>query len=209
MIYAGLTDFMACVKQDASWSPDIARLTQKFAYVPVLIYGTHQTKYSDHDLIKNYPARGFGHTTGAQYTMYKTGDGEPIVFDEAGGTNTAHIRGEIYQLPPPVLFKLDQQMCNGLHFNRQRITVRWWDIIQKSTPFDQRQDYVSEAFMYIGNRTELAKLSGFKNFRLLPRFNISPSEGHFYFFNPLEDMQHRRKKNLAAAETGTLHTHDV
>lgn len=211
MIYVDPADFFKCVRQDAGWSKDIGWLTKKFAYVPVFIYGTHQKNYSDAELLENYPPRGYGTTARPIFTMYKTGDGEPVVFKEEGCTDTARIAGEIYQLPPPVVFRLDREMCNGLHFHREIVHIRWWDVEHKNTSYDRRQDYLSDAFMYVADKAELQKLAGFKSYRQLPRHNVSPYNGYVYRYHPLENVQHRKRKNAAlrGAAGMDIHTHDV
>jgi hypothetical protein len=209
MIYYSLQDFFATVKQGSGWSKDIPYLTERFAYVPVLIYGTHQSHYADHELLKKYPPRGYGTTARAEYMMYKTGDGEPIVFNATGDDKdkAARIKGEVYQLPPSVVFQLDAQMCNGLHLIRTPVHVRWWEIEQKNVASDERQDYLSEAFMYIGNLPELRKLSGFKSFKLQPRHNTNLYDGYTYMFNPMDNVQFFRKRQGQENSDLDAHTH--
>lgn len=210
MIYMDLPDFFRCVRQDSGWSKDTPWLTQRFAYVPVFIYGTHQRGYSDHNFLKGYPVRGFGHTAMSTFTMYKSGNGEPIVFEEKGGTESARVVGELYQLPPSVVFALDKEMCNGLHFHRRPVHIRWCEIDDKHKAYDTRQDYLSDAFMYIADKAEFQKLAGWQSCRLMPKYNTSPTEGYVYRYNPLENISHRRAKALAQEkETDTAYVHQV
>lgn len=187
---SSLAKTIADMLHDNSYSPDISYQESKFSYIPIFVYGTQMQLYSDHSIMGGFPRIGIATTVRPIFTMYKTKTNEPVVLGEyAPTTNSARVRGELYVVPPSVMFQLDSFTCRGVHFYRRKETVRYIDpkdLLKAKTCTHQ-----TEAWMYIGFDSAWLKSITSKTAQRLTRL-IGPNEDEVYYRFTMEDDKPNR-----------------
>lgn len=172
---------------DTSNTADVGRLQSKFAYLPVFVYGTTQKNYSDDNVMRKFPRVGIGYTYGNHYIMYKSKEHEAVAFCDPLHKEAAHLYGELYVVPPSVIFHLDAMLCVGTHFQRR------WDVIVYKQPNLKPGEkpiwYSSDAIIYEGIRGEWNRFLSARDTKPLARFHAD--YGPFYRFTLTDDRPNR------------------
>lgn len=84
----------------------------------VFVYGTLKQGFGNHVLLKDSKFVSNGHTK-EEYVMYSTG-GFPVVAEAETGL---HVSGEVYEITPEVLKRLDRLEGYPTMYDRQEVEI--------------------------------------------------------------------------------------
>lgn len=169
---------------DTANTPDVLTFQSKYSYLPVFVYGTTQKNYSDDAVMRNFAKVGVGYTFGNHYVMYKSKEHEAVIFSDPLNKEAASIYGELYLVPPEVLFHMDALLCLGTHFQRR------WDVVVYHSPTETDEKatwFSSDAILYegIGRAWERYVRS------TKPMTRFKAHYGPFYRFTMTDDRPNR------------------
>ncbi len=166
------------MRRDNVYSPDIGWLERNFSYVPVFVYGTQMKNYSGHSSMSGFPRIGIGATVRPRFTMFEANN-EPIVFDSPNSVYASIIHGEVYVVPPHILFHLDGLFCRGVHFYRRQEAIRYRapeDLMKPTAP-----TFESDMWMFIGLEAAWRKSIDNQNCRRMGRLTVNDRDKYYRF----------------------------
>jgi gamma-glutamylcyclotransferase (GGCT)/AIG2-like uncharacterized protein YtfP len=125
---ATFRNFFKSVNKAGMYTPDMWQLQQKVNH-HVFLYGDTMEGHRNHyKYISNSPFLGIAYTVPHSFIMWKKAIGEesfPLVLQGVShpAVKPNRVRGELYDLSPQQVIKLDEYMLNTVQFNRVRLKV--------------------------------------------------------------------------------------
>lgn len=136
---------LAHMREEMEYSPDAPHLNAKEWYTPLFVYGPEKKEFSEHQFMQHMPRVGIGRTNETHFVM-ETYKYNPVVFCEPTNVAQGAIQGEVFCVPPSVLYSMDKSLHNGLFTRRSQRWIRWFDPQQKDDK--EKSVKVSRCWMY-------------------------------------------------------------
>lgn len=118
----------------------------------LFVYGTLKNGFKDSHYLSDFPCIGVGYTKPV-FTLYRTQTEEGIlpVAIPGGGTESARLYGEVYEVPPSIIHELDEIEENGEVFKRYKLPIDTIGTVDK-------KDHQVWCWAYVGKKNHWEKM---------------------------------------------------